>query len=319
MPEFLEPYTGHLAGVATALLWTGTSIFFTAAGRRIGPTAVNFSRMLFAIVLLGITHRLLSGGWLPDAVPRQIVFLAVSGLVGLTIGDQALFTAFVDIGPRLAILLMTTAPLFAAFFGWVVLGERLSGLAALGVAMTICGVAWAVFERPGESKLPRSPHRVRGVLLALVGGACQGGGLLLSKQGMGHGWLPQDQLLSPQAATLVRVCFGAVCMLPVIVLRWYHFRTHGQLVLSERRAGSPRAGYLFAMAGAVVGPFLGIWMSLVAADRAPLGIAQTLCSLAPIFLLPVVAVVYKERISPRAAGGAVLAVAGSALLFVEAN
>ena len=107
MPEFLEPYTGHLAGVATALLWTGTSIFFTAAGRRIGPTAVNFSRMLFAIVLLGITHRLLSGGWLPDAVPRQIVFLAVSGLVGLTIGDQALFTAFVDIGPRLAILIMS--------------------------------------------------------------------------------------------------------------------------------------------------------------------------------------------------------------------
>ncbi len=319
MPELLEPYIGHLAGISTALLWTATSMFFTAAGRRIGPTAVNFSRMLFAIVLLGATHRLLFGGWMPDVVTRQVVFLALSGLVGLTIGDQALLTAFVDIGPRLSILIMTTAPLFAAFFGWVVLGERLSAIAALGVAMTVAGVAWAVLERPGPSKLPQSQHRIRGVLLALVGGACQGGGLLLSKQGMGHGWLPPDQLLNPQAATLVRVCFGAACMLPIVVARRYRLGPHGRAMAAAHRVGTPRAGYLFAMAGSVVGPFLGVWMSLVAADRAPLGIAQTLCSLAPIFVLPVVAIVYKERVSPRAAGGALLAVAGSVLLFYEAG
>jgi len=292
---------------------------FTAAGRRIGPTAVNFARMLFAIVLLGVTHRLLSGTWVPDVVGRQVTLLAISGLVGLTIGDQALFVAFLDIGPRLSTLIMTTAPLFAAFFGWLVLGETLSLIAAVGVAMTIGGVAWAVLERPAARSPGDSPHRLRGIVLALVGGACQGGGLLLSKQGMGHGWLPVEQMLNPQAATLIRVCFGAACMLPIIAWRWYRLRARRNVVLCAARIGSKQAGYLLAMGGAVVGPFLGIWMSLVAADRAPLGIAQTLCSLVPIFVLPVVAIVYREKVSPRAVGGAVLAVAGSALLFVDAG
>ena len=58
-------------------------------------------------------------------------------------------------------------------------------------------------------------------------------------------------------------------------------------------------------------------MSLVAADRAPVGVAQTLCSLAPVFLLPFAVVIHKERVSPRAVVGAVMAVAGTALLFFK--
>jgi drug/metabolite transporter (DMT)-like permease len=58
-------------------------------------------------------------------------------------------------------------------------------------------------------------------------------------------------------------------------------------------------------------------MSLVAADRAPIGVAQTLCSLSPIFLLPFAATIDKEHISLRAIFGAIIAVAGSALLFLQ--
>jgi len=39
--------------------------------------------------------------------------------------------------------------------------------------------------------------------------------------------------------------------------------------------------------------------------------------LAPVFLLPVVMVFHKERVSLRAAAGAVIAVSGSALLVVR--
>ena len=82
------------------------------------------------------------------------------------------------------------------------------------------------------------------------------------------------------------------------------------------RSGSRRAGLLFAFCGAVVGPFLGVWMSLVAGDRASLGIAQTLCSLPPVFLLPVARLVHKEQIGLRAVLGAIVAVLGVGLLFL---
>ncbi|MCO6435860.1 MAG: DMT family transporter [Phycisphaerae bacterium] len=306
---------GYAAGVATAMLWTATSLFFNAAARRLGVTILNTTRIAFAIVLLGVTHRLLNGYWLPDVLPGQAAFLAISGLVGLTVGDQALFSAFRAIGPRLAMLVMTSSPLWAALFGWTVLGERLAPLALLGMAMTIFGIVWVVLERPRVTMAVQSQGRIRGCVLALVGAICQAGGLLLSKQGMGHGWLPPEEHIAPQTATLVRMTFAGLGMIPLALI--HHRRARRPQGIGNSRAGSMRSGLAFAACGAVVGPFLGVWMSLVASDRAPLGIAQTLCSMTPIFLLPFAAVLHGERITARSVLGVLLAVGGTGLIFTQ--
>ena len=319
MMESLDAYVGYGAGVATAMLWTFTVIFFTAASRRIGPTFVNAARITLAIILHGITFRVLAGQWIPDAAAGQVLYLAASGVIGLSIGDQALLTAFIDVWPRITSLVMATAPLFAVFFGWVALGETLQGPAWIGVAMVIGGVAWVVLERPEPGALAHRPRPVRGIILALVYSACQAGGLLLSKQGIGHGWLPPSEHIPPQTATLIRMVFAGLGMVPIIALNQVRSSKRRAAGLSANRVGTPRAGLLFAAAGAVVGPFLGVWMSLVASDRAPLGIAQTLCSMVPIFILPFAAFFYKERVTLRAAIGAFVAVGGSALLFLQVH
>lgn len=318
MLESLPSYVGPAAGLATSLLWTGTSLFFTAAGRRIGPTAVNAARLALAIVLLGVTHRLLTGMWWPHALPRQLLLLALSGVLGLTIGDQALFTSFVEIGPRRAMLVMTTSPLFAALFGWIALNETIHGTAWVGILLVIAGVAWVISERPDPDQTGAPPQVLRGVLLALIGAACQAGGLLLSKQGMGHGWAADGEFLKPQAATFVRMVFAGAGMLPLLLL--HHVRRRGRFAPGNDpfRTGAWRTGCLCAAAGAVLGPYLGVWMSLEASDRVSLGIAQTLCSLPPIFILPFAALIHRERITRRAVLGALVAVAGVALLFSQA-
>jgi drug/metabolite transporter (DMT)-like permease len=313
----LGVYLGPVAGVATSALWTLTSLLFTAAARRAGTTAINTFRLTLAVVLLGVTHRFMSGTWIPEMVTGQLLFLALSGIVGLSIGDQALFTSFVYLGPRLAMLVMATSPIFAAFFGWLALGETLHGVAWLGVALTIGGVAWVVLERSEDKVVVHRSQRIQGVFLALIGAACQGGGLLLSKQGMGHGWLPDEQHLNPEAATLVRMFFAGLGMIPIVTVHAVRRRKWRRLGLPPRARGSIRSGLIFAACGAVFGPYLGVWMSLVAADNAPVGVAQTLCSLTPVFLLPFAVIIYKERISPRAAIGAIVAVAGTTLLFIQ--
>jgi len=313
MTAWAQNHVGELAGLATSLLWTGTSLLFTAAARRLGPTLVNGTRIWIAIVLLGATHRLLTGQWIPDLRPRQAALLAASGLVGLTLGDQALFTAFVDVGPRLAMLVMTTAPLLAALFGWGALGETLGSTAWLGVGLTLGGVTWVILERPQGGGLPHLRPRLRGLVCALVAAACQAGGLLLSKQGMGHGWLPETEHLSPQTATFVRMGFAGLGVLPILL--WWRLRPRRAGHPPPASGGSRLGGLAFTLGGATVGPFLGVWMSLVASDHAPLGVAQTLCGLSPVFILPFAAVIHKERVSPRAVLGAVVAVGGSAVLF----
>ncbi len=315
MLEHLEGIIGPAAAVSTSILWTATSILFTAAGKRIGPTIVNGTRIWLAILFLAITHRMMFGIWIPEISAGQAGFLALSGVVGLSIGDQALFVSFVFIGPRLAMLIMATSPIFAILFGWMALGESLPGVAWLGIGLTVGGVAWVVLEREEKSARVENPHRLIGVILAFVGAACQAGGLLLSKQGMGHGWLPDSEHLDPQAATFVRMVFAGLGVLPILAI--HRVLNHRTKNARGHNPPVPRvaSGFLFCTGGAIAGPFLGVWMSLVASDLTPLGIAQTLCSLTPIFILPYAIFVDRERISPRAILGALLAVGGSALLF----
>ncbi len=315
--EKLDIYIGPAAGVGTSMLWTATSLLFTAAALRLGTTAVNILRLSLAVILLGITHRLMSGMWIPEMVGGQVVFLALSGVVGLSIGDQALFTSFVYLGPRLAMLIMATSPIVAALLGWLCLDETLNGIAWLGVALTIGGVVWVVLERPKDRLSANRSRKLHGIILASIGAICQAGGLLLSKQGIGHGWLPQAEHIDTQSATLVRMFFAWLGMIPIVVIHSIRQREKRANGIPNDRIGSIRAGLMFTAFGSIVGPYLGVWMSLVAADNAPVGVAQTLCSLAPVFLLPIVIVVHKEHVSPRAAIGAVLAVAGIALLFIQ--
>lgn len=302
---------GFAAGLATSLLWALTSLCFAAGGRRIGPTLVNGLRLYVAIVLLTGMVWITTGQPWPVLHDRQLLLLAASALVGIVIGDQALFTAFVDIGPRLSLLMMATAPIWAAVLGWVALGEALAWPEMLGIAVTISGVGWVILERPPMRADERAhPHRVRGLVLALAGALCQGGGMILSKAGMGHGWLPQDEHLAPLAATQTRVAFAIVCMTPVLLARW-RLQARRRVLPIPRR--TLKFGLLFTALGASVGPFLGMWMSLVTADLVPVAVAQTLCSLAPVMILPMV-VFQGDRVSARAVYGAFVAVGGVAIL-----
>jgi len=316
MLDALGPYAGPVAGIATSVLWTFTSLFFTAAGKRLGATLVNALRIWAAIVLLALVHRAVEETWLPPAQPGQWLLLAGSGLLGLAIGDLALFAAFVEIGPRLAMLVMTTAPLFAAFFGWAVLGESPSWQACLGIAVTLGGVAWVVSERPTRVGEVRGTSRTRGFVLAIVATACQAGGLLLSKQGMGHGWLPEGQFVKPLGAALLRMACAGVAVVPIVAWHRARIRARAPLVPAELRRSTLRAGLWYTLGGSIAGPTLGMWFSLEAADRLDLGVSQTLCSLPPVLVLPFSALVHKERITARAVLGAIIAVGGSAILVL---
>ena len=201
---------------------------------------------------------------------------------------------------------MTTAPGLRGGDLVVRIGERLSPVACLGMGITIAGIAWVIMERPrkGPARLraveARPGRRARGIALAVIGGFCQAAGLMLSKAGMGHGWLDESAHLDPQAATLVRMTFAGIGVIPLLLF----WRIRLARSAKTERTGSPRAGFVFIVAGTVVGPVLGVWMSLVAADATSVGIAQTLLSLTPLFILPYAAFVEKEHISWRAALGA---------------
>jgi drug/metabolite transporter (DMT)-like permease len=301
---------GLLAALAAASIWSCASILFSAAGRELRPSLVNLLRLLFALGLMFSTHLLQSGTLLPEANGAQWFALSLSGVIGLGLGDLALFYAFDAVGPRLAMLVAASAPVMAALLGLFFLGETLGLLSLCGMALTLFGITWVVLER-APATLNSKPKQVRrGIIFGLLAAAGQAIGVLFSKQGM-----TQGVALAAQDAALIRMLSASAVMLPLQLLWWRR-----QTPPTEgHEKGKPRMLRVLAMiaVGSLMGTYLGMSLSLVATRDASLGKAQTILSLPPVLILPLSYYVQKEHISARAVLGALLAAVGTALLFTS--
>jgi drug/metabolite transporter (DMT)-like permease len=288
---------GELAALATAVSWCATSLFFAEASRRIGAVHVNLLRLPGALILLSGAV-LASGSGLAALTPVRVGWLAASAIVGLAVGDLAYFGALKRLGARLALLLMSLAPVFAALTGAALLGERPGGLALIGMAVTLGGVAWVVVDGRGGDGEPRD--LAAGVALGILGAACQGVGLVLAKLGMAGE-------MAPLVAAWVRMGIGAAAM-------WAGAAAFGRL-REAGMLGSLRRAWVPLLGGAFFGPFLGVWMSLVAAKLTDVGVAATLMATNPVLVIPVVMVLEGYRPTWRALVGTAVTVAGVVLLF----
>lgn len=294
---------GELASLATAILWTGSATFFTVASRRLGSVVLNRTRLLLAVIFLLITHTLLLGSPLPlDASPDRWLWLGLSGVIGLAIGDAMLFQAYVLIGARLGLLMLSTAPLISALLAWALLGERLLPIEWLGVLLTIAGIAWVVTRGSGTLLDRHQPHYMQGIVLGLGAAVCQAAGYTLSKLGLG-GDFPA------LSGVVIRMLAGFVAL-------WGWTLVRGEVGETFARLSQDRGALLPAVAGAIVGPFLGVWMSLIGVQLARVGVASTIMALPPVFSLPVSRFILKENINWQAWAGTFVAIVGSALLFL---
>ncbi len=301
-------YHGELAALATAFLWSFTSLFFTSAGRRIGSYWVNKFRIPVAIILLGTTLLITTGRLIPLGVTSSAYYyLIISGIIGLTIGDTFLFRAFVILGPRLTLLIFTTSPIITAISAWFLIDETLGILAVTGIAITLSGIAWVTAERRFNTDTTPNNYadkgsKTSGVMLALGGSACQSVGLVLAKAGMQDG-------LDPLPATFIRMLAAGISI-------WLYSFVIGDYKQALKRYKDGKA-LLLATGGAVCGPFLGVWMSLVAVHYTEAGIAAAIMATVPVMVIPLVIFFYKEKVSYRAIIGAAIAAAGVAILFLE--
>jgi len=265
---------------------------------------------LYTVVLL-----MVSGQLFPDDLnSRQVFWLALSGLIGLVIGDGCGFKALVMIGPRLTTVMYSSAPIIATVIAWLFLGETLSWWSLMGIGLTVTGITLVVLERRGKNNdeisvrqrdHPDSGSLAKGVLLGAGAAAGQAIGLVMAKHGMANAGGTVD----PLEASFIRMAAAMVVIWLLAALRG-----HLPSILSAMRKGRPVA---FSAAGAVAGPFLGVWMSLVAVSYIAVGVAATLNAMVPVAIIPLVIFYYKEKVSLRATMGAIVAVAGVAILFLS--
>jgi len=295
------PFIGEIAALSAAFFWGFGALLFESAGTRIGAFATNLLRILLGCLLLSFMLYLQSGTVFPITASLQShVWLGLSGIIGLAIGDGALFYAIVILGPRLSTLLLSLAPVVTTIIAWIFLNEQLGWLATSGIILTLGAIYWVVSERHDSSLIRGS--KPLGIVFGIIAAFGQGIGVVLAKFGL-------TGSLDALSATLMR-------MVPATIVLWI-IAIFARKVKSSLSAMRNKKTAVIIFGGAVLGPFIGVWLSIVAVKYTEAGIASTLLSTVPILIIPIDFVIHRRKPSLRAILGTFVAILGIALIFLR--
>ena len=295
--------TGEIAALSASALWATASVLFAQLGKQeLRPIVLNLLKCTIALSLMWVTMLVLeSSAWPLELTTTQLAALAVSGIIGLTLGDTAYFGALVRLGPRKTLLFSTLAPPTTAVIAWPVLGEPITTMMLVGMALTLGGIIVVISERASASKGEGSTTRTFewvGYSFALLAVICQATGNVLTKLG--------GEEISSLATSVVRLSFGSIGLVLLVSATGY---------LSQVTAPfKQRATALKLFIATFLGTYLGIWLLVTGLQYTQVGVAATLSSMSPIFILPIAALFLGERLTARAIIGAIIAVAGVAVL-----
>ena len=268
----------------------------------VGSQVTNRMRLLFALFYLLVLNLILFRQPLPfSASPSRWLWLSLSGIIGLSLGDAFLFQSLVSVGTRLGSLLLSLAPIFGSIIAWVFFGETLTLWQITGIILALAGIAWVVASHEEPPDTPHGNTR-RGVMFGVLAGLGQAVGLVLSKQAMSGNFSPFQANAIRMLAAVLFIWIGAA------------FRGEAGSTFRELR-GKPRILGLLAL-GAFIGPVLGVSSSLLAIQYVEIGIASTLIALTPVIILPISYFVLKEKVGWQAIVGTLLAIVGVAILFL---
>lgn len=299
--EYINTHIGEFAALAVALFWTISALAFESASRKIGSLSVNILRLCLGLVFISLLTAIIRGQILPfDATRHNWIWLALSGIIGLVLGDYFLFRSYPLIGSRFAMLVMTLAPPLSAVFAYFILGESLELIQIAGMLIVIIGITIAIFNKPVKGEKLSIKLSSAGLLFAFIGAIGQALGIVLSKYGM-EGY-------DPFASTQIRIIAGVAGYSIIITF----LRRWNQVSLSLRDLSAMKVLTL----GSFFGPFLGISFSLLSVKYTEAGIASTIMTITPVLILAPSLWIYKEKITAIEIAGAVLSVAGVALFFI---
>lgn len=295
----MAPY--DLFALGAAACWALGSVMSVMPSRHLGAFAFTRWRMLMVAFMLWAVVAF-NGSWHSfDAHAWGV--MGISGLIGIFVGDTALFAAMNRLGPRRAGVLFATHAAFSAALGFVWLGERMSLQAFFGAVMTLSGVMLAIVlgRHKDETHAWEADHGHvgLGVALALVAALCQAAGSLIAKPVMA-------MQVDPVMASAVRVTV-ATCA---------HFVLLGA-GFKAARAHTPPTLRVLAQTGLNGFVAMGVGMTLVllALEKGDVGMVAILSSISPILVLPLLWFQLKRAPAPGAWVGAALTVAGTALIL----
>lgn len=297
--------TASAFGVAAALgstaSWALCGVLFKKLGERLDPVGMTTVKSIVAALLL-LPAVFLIGGM--GVSGKDLSLLALSGVVGIAIGDCFFFAALGELSPLLLTVLLLTCPnVFTGILGVLCLGEMPSLIVWCGIALIMAATAMLAFPLESGSG---GRSTVRGILFGVVSFVCSSVSTVIAKPVM-----TGEAGVSPLTVTFFRMAAGGVALAAFAMCA-------GKAAAWAKpfRDGRYAAGFLGVTA---VVAFGGFGLSMVAFKHLDVVAAGALLSLEPLFVLPFMAMFGHHKVKPRELIGMALAVGGVLLIALNGN
>jgi drug/metabolite transporter (DMT)-like permease len=293
VPDLDRPTLGAICALLSALVWTLIGVNARALAPYFNALTVNMLRSILGGVMLAVVVPAWGGfGTLGGVSAEAWVYQALSVLAAFALGDTAFFESIKSIGLARAMTVSTTYPLIASALGVVLLGERVTPTVAVGTLVTLGGLALIVGERT-TGGMPAPPRRGLG-LAFLAAGA----------------WGVSPVLMAPALAEVDPVSLQAVRLPFAALVLWLTPWARG--TGPRLRAHFREVGPLLLALGALTAIAAILWV--FGLKYAGVTLTSVLSSTSPLFALPIGLALFGERVGWRSVTGALVCVAGIAVL-----
>lgn len=288
-------------------LWAGSIVCGWRASRLIGGTEANFWRLALSAGLLAIWANTAGHGLLGDA----FLIFVLSGLIGIGVGDTALYQSLPRMGSRLTTLLSTClTPPFAAFIEWLWLGTTLKPAQLACGAVILAGVSFAL--APGDHLNLSRRNLAFGLGMCVIAAIAGAVGAVLSRKGYAVATAAGQPLDGGTAAFQRQL--GGLVVAAVWLLLVRHREIKAHLAGSGPDSGAGlrkwKVAWPWVVANGFLGQTLGVSCYQVALAQLPTGIVLSIAALTPLTIIPLARIVEGERPARRSLAGSAIAVAG---------
>ncbi|CUB06236.1 DMT family transporter [Marinomonas fungiae] len=291
----------ELSGLVAALCWTLSSLMAPRLIESMGTFRFNTYRITIAALLLCMLGLWRFVSW--ETLASYLPLLVLSGVIGIFIGDNCLFSAVNRIGPRRAGILFAMNAPFSILLAWLFLDETLSLIELICCGIVLIGVVIAIlFGKRGQTHAWESTKGSLpiAIVIALIAALCQATGALLAKPALLAG-------IDPVVASAARVSASAACLLLA-----YRLYFHKRVPQSMSTLHSfPLILWLRLVAVATIGMVIGMSVLVWGVANADVGLVTTLSATVPVLILPGLWLTTKQRPAPGAWVGALLVVFGA--------
>ncbi len=301
---------GEYFGIITAVCWAVGIFPFTMSTRYFQATHINLMRLLLALVLLcpfillkeniSFSNLFLFPGY------QNWLWLGLSGVVGLALGDYFSFSAFKAIGAKNSSIFSTLAPGTAIIFGYLMLGEQINLIGITGILITISGIIFISLQKKDN----QSKMSLAGIGHAIGAALCQGAGLVLAKKAYENNLIE----IAPFHAAWLRIMASVIVLFTFALLTKEIKPITRNLVKPENKKG-----LLYLSLGTLSGTVLGLTFAMQTISSIDSAVAQTIFSLVPVFAIPLAYLFHKEKITLSIILGAMIAIAGVIVLIWRNN